>query len=105
MGSACEQMFPIINDICESLGFKMSDEKKTLPTKNIELLGTLVCLEDQLITVSVTEERKNEICNEITEYLERGSMSSGQAAKLRGKISFCEMSMFGKVGRATCMRW
>ncbi len=94
---ACDSSYLAAVLLRKWVGTIFNQKKMTMGTNPI-ILGVHYNLDDQL--VSITEERKKSILSSIQDILQSGRLGSGQAGKLKGKLSFASMQLWGKVGRA-----
>ena len=86
------------------LGWVFAEEgEKCMPFDSLfDALGVSFDLSaSHLGSVSVrnTETRVVELCNDLQEILDKGSLGSKQAQRLRGRMQFAEAQMFGRTGR------
>ena len=92
-----EQALEIVEKVHKWLGADYSKKKVQLSTAPT-ILGVKYNLpEDEL---EVTEQRKKDLKEEIEGVLREGELTSGHAAKLKGKLMFAASVLWGKVGRA-----
>ena len=82
------------------IGLVFGDAKKRVGT-SLTYLGVCVDLSSPpLITCRITDDRKRALIVKLENILSTNSLSSTDAAKLLGQLSFVQQSMCGAVGRA-----
>ena len=82
------------------LGFLTDPSKDNLPAINIHLLGADLRVQGAELYASIDPQRLQSLRDEIRSILAKGSLSPGQASKLRGRLGFASSLLFGRVGRA-----
>ena len=90
------------------LGWKFAEEgdKAEAFSREFGALGIRINLEDtdkSLVKFTNTEKRSSELVNTISELLAKGSMTTLEAQKLRGRMQFMDGQLFGRLGKL-CMR-
>ena len=90
--------------ILELLGWKYdkSGDKADIMTSDVSALGVQLDLSrtgDGVLLVSNTEKRKADLCRLMSETLARGTLTSSEAASLRGRLGFAEGQLFGRAIR------
>ena len=90
--------------ILELLGWKYdkSGDKADSMTSEVSALGVQLDLSrtgDGVLSVSNTEKRKGDLCRLMSETLARGTLTSSEAASLRGRLGFAEGQLFGRAIR------
>ena len=90
--------------ILELLGWKYdkSGDKADSMTSEVSALGVQLDLSrtgDGVLLVSNTEKRKSDLCRLMSETLTRGTLTSSEAASLRGRLGFAEGQLFGRAIR------
>ena len=79
------------------IGAIFNKKKMKLSDKPI-ILGILYDLQRQVI--AITDDRKASVVQAIAEIFESGRLGPGLAGKLKGRLSFAAMQLWGKIGRA-----
>ena len=90
--------------ILELLGWKYdkSGDKADSMTSEVSALGVQLDLSrtgNGVLLVSNTEKRKDDLCRLMGETLARGTLTSSEAASLRGRLGFAEGQLFGRAIR------
>jgi hypothetical protein len=91
------QAHKIAQQVHSWLGVKF-DQKKLQAGQQLEILG--VGYDLQLGVLHIKDKRKVELSDEINQALRERKLSSGQAAKLKGKLMFAASQFWGRTGRA-----
>ena len=82
------------------LGWETREEKDAGFLTTAKVLGVCVDLTDchlGLVAVFNTEQRKSELCCSIDTILEAGVVGKGELPTLRGRLSFAENQIFGRL--------
>ena len=79
------------------LGADFAEKKVQLKDRPV-ILGIEYDLPNRLL--QVTEDRREELKSELRHHLSQKSLTSGQAAKLKGKLLYAATQLWGKIGRA-----
>lgn len=86
-----------------SLGFSLDEDKNQPPAATLALLGvylnTSTLKSQRLLLVEPKPSRKQNLCLQIDQILQQGSLTPTEAASLVGKFGFLCSTLFGKVGR------
>ncbi|KAF4702331.1 hypothetical protein FOZ62_017556, partial [Perkinsus olseni] len=93
----CYQIFIRLNEI---LGFEVKREKSLEPSAEGKLLGILVRIDDDSITLDICPERAKRLTKTIDDHLQSASITPTQASKLAGRLSFAATSFHSRCGRA-----
>ena len=64
------------------------------------LLGAEITIALRWITARLPDRKRKEITNVLKQCVHNGHLTPAQAAKLRGRLGFCQSLMFGRIGRA-----
>ncbi|KAF4751063.1 hypothetical protein FOZ63_014559, partial [Perkinsus olseni] len=93
----CYQIFIRLNEL---LGFEVKREKSLEPSAEGKLLGILVKIDDDSITLDICPDRAKRLTKTIDDHLQSASITPTQASKLAGKLSFAATSFHSRCGRA-----
>ena len=78
--------FTTARELIKLLGLQLSPKKDQGPSNKITLLGAEIEIHYESTHVSISERRAGSICGLLDTMIDRGGMSSGMAAKIRGKL-------------------
>ena len=98
--STATSAFEALDTLAQLLGFKLHPDKKVPPSASITLLGAVIEIGKDKITLRNPEERIRKLKTEIARFLVKKSISPAQAASLRGKLGFSQTLFFGRIGRS-----
>ena len=96
---ACEAGFDVTSRFLEVTGFTAEPEKCQTPRPVAALLGAKVAAMGDSMVVSADRDRIDSVVATIQAHLDENRLTSGDAAKLRGKLSFVCSLAYGRVGR------
>ena len=82
-----------------ALNMNLAEEKEVAPTGVLSLLGAHVRLLPGTISAGIDETRKSDLARGTQTRLDSGRLTSGQRAKLRGKLLFTSSLLAGRWGR------
>jgi hypothetical protein len=90
------------------LGWKFAEEGDKADTfcREFGALGIRIILDEAekgLVKFTNTEKRSTELINTINAFVAKGSMTTLEAQKLRGRMQFMDGQLFGRLGKL-CMR-
>ena len=94
--SLAEAECNLVKGICHLLGVTVNEKFQWADRLN--LLGIAYSFSEERLLI--LRERKEALIQEILEILSRGSLTPGEAAKLRGKLSFVSVHLSGRHGRS-----
>ncbi|CAE7501758.1 unnamed protein product [Symbiodinium sp. CCMP2456] len=100
---AAYRQYPVLaafREMCELLGVRVKPSKEQLPNVVQKVLGVWISVGADGIEVRPDEGRINKMCAALQSCLARDSMTPEEAARLAGKLTFLQTSLFGQVGRA-----
>ena len=89
-----------VKALCNLLGLSLANDKENPPCTTMNLLGAQITILRDSVKAALTPKRINDYSVYLRNFLKKGSMSPGEAAKARGKLGFAQSLMFGRFGRA-----
>ena len=92
--------FSAFKKLAKLLGVPTADRKDQRPAKTIRVLGAVVTVNSDGLTVCADEKRKLNNVERIDGVLASKILTPAAAGKLRGKLGFLASLAFGKVGRS-----
>ena len=92
--------FRVSREVFKLLNIPIAQEKVQEPNTSVYLLGATIQTSGTAIYSAVSNKRKGDLVDQLTNVKERGALTRGQAAKLRGKLQFPANLIQGRWGRA-----
>ena len=87
----------VARGVHEMLGMLYGEHKVKVGAE-VDILGVAYRL--PLLRIGITTKRKRMLQAEISDILQKDSLSPGHAGKLKGKLNFAASQLWGKIGRA-----
>ena len=98
--SEATSAYRVSREMFKLLNIPVALEKVQEPNTSVYLLGASIQASETAIYSAVSSKRKGDLVNQLANILERGTLTRGQAAKLRGKLQFSTSLIQGRWGRA-----
>ena len=96
---SCDSGFEVTKRFLDITGFAAESKKCQKPTAEAELLGATISPRKDEVIVQADQERIDSLLESIQTILDENRLTSGDAAKLRGRLSFMCSLAYGRIGR------
>ena len=84
----------------EHLGLSMKPEKEQAPSSCQKVLGVVIRVAQDRVTVEICPQRKRKILQTLAEILANNRLTADESQRLAGKLGFMATSLFGGIGKA-----
>ena len=97
LAETIESAVNCVHTLAELCGFRL--DKDQAPAESIVMLGAQVTFTAEGVSAALLENKRDILVTDLEKIIEAGTLTPGQAAKMRGRLGFAQGLMFGKFGR------